>query len=160
MSWRLGGRGLRLRQDNQPQSKGSFEWAEFHVRWLPSVAFSGNGASALDARGHMAVSIPESDWKKFRRLREVALERFCDRTLQEIAKLAADASSGLHQRYLKIYTLMQRRDREMGRAFDDPRRSWALQQLSVMYALGLLEVGELDAFTDKTREVVKFLSTR
>jgi hypothetical protein len=108
----------------------------------------------------MAAHIPESDWKKFRRLREVALERFCDRTLKEIARLAADASSGSHQRYLEIYEFIQRRDREMGRAFDDPRRSRALQQLSAMHALGLLEVGELDAFTDETGEAVKFLSAR
>jgi hypothetical protein len=34
-----------------------------------------------------------------------------------------------------------------------------LQQLSAIQALGLLEVGELDAFTDETREAVVFLST-
>jgi hypothetical protein len=107
----------------------------------------------------MAAHLPESDWKKFRRLREVALERLCDRTLQEIVRLAADASSGAHQRYLAIYELIQRRDREMARAFDDPRRSRVLQQLSAMHALGLLEVGELDAFTDETREAVELLST-
>lgn len=108
----------------------------------------------------MAAHVPESDWKKFRRFREVALERFCDRTLQEIARLAADPSSGSHQRYLKIYALIERRDREIGRAFNDPRRSRALHQLSAMHALGLLEAGELDAFTDETREAVKLFSTR
>jgi hypothetical protein len=113
----------------------------------------------LDGRCHMAAHIPESDWRQFRRLREVALERWCDRTLQEIVRLAADASSGSHQRYLAIYELIQRRDRDMARAFDDPRRSRALQQLSAMHALGLLEVGELAAFTDATREAVEFLST-
>ncbi len=107
----------------------------------------------------MAAQVPESDWKKFRRLREVALERLCDRTLKEIARLAVDASSGSHQRYLEIYELIQRRDREIARAFNDPRRSRALQQLSAMHALGLLEDGELDAFTDETRETVEFLST-
>jgi hypothetical protein len=79
--------------------------------------------------------------------------------LQEIARLATDASSGAHQRYLTIYALMQRRDREIARTFNDPRRSRALQQLSAMHALGLLEVGELNAFTEETREAVKFLST-
>jgi hypothetical protein len=107
----------------------------------------------------MAAHVSESDWKKFRRLREVALERLCDRTLKEIVRLAADASSGSHQRYLEIYDLIQRRDRDMARAFDDPRRSRVLQQLSAMHALGLLEVGELEAFTDETREAVEFLST-
>jgi hypothetical protein len=107
----------------------------------------------------MAAHVPESDWKQFRSLREVALERLCDRTLQEIVRLAADASSGSHQRYLEIYELIQKRDREMARAFDDPRRSRVLQQLSAMHALDLLEVGELDAFTDETRKAVEFLST-
>lgn len=108
----------------------------------------------------MARQIPESDWKKFRRLREVALERFSDRILKEIASLASDPSSGPHPRYLEIYRLIHRRDREMARAFNDPRRSNALQHLSAMHALGLLEVGELDAFTDETRKVVEFLATQ
>jgi hypothetical protein len=107
----------------------------------------------------MAAHLPESDWKKFRRLREVALERLCDRTLKEIVRLATNASSGSHQKYLAIYEFIQKRDREMASAFNDPRRSRALQQLSAMHALGLLEVGELDVFTDETREAVEFLST-
>ena len=106
----------------------------------------------------MAAHVPESDWKTFRRFREIALERLCNRTLQEIARLAADASSGAHQRYLAIYKLMQRRDREIACAFDDPRRSRMLQQLSAMQALELLEGEELDAFTNETRETVAFLS--
>lgn len=107
----------------------------------------------------MARDFPESDWKKFRKLREVALERLCNRILKEILALAADTSSGPHQRYLEIYELICRRDREIGSAFNDPRRLRALQQLSAMHALGLLEAGELDAFTEETRTRVGFLST-
>jgi hypothetical protein len=68
-------------------------------------------------------------------------------------------SSGSHQKYLATWEFIQKRDREMASAFNDPRRSRALQQLSAMHALGLLEVGELDVFTDETREAVEFLST-
>ncbi|MCG8366668.1 MAG: hypothetical protein MJA27_25460 [Pseudanabaenales cyanobacterium] len=107
----------------------------------------------------MASSISESDWKKFRKLREVALERFCGQTLQEVTKLAATSPLSSHQRYLKIYELIQQRDREIARMFNNPRRSQALEQLCSMHALGLLENEELDAFTDETRNVVKLFSS-
>ncbi len=45
-------------------------------------------------------SFPESDWKIFRELREVALERFCKRVLEELELLWQDASGSYHERYL------------------------------------------------------------
>lgn len=107
----------------------------------------------------MTAPVPKSDWKKFLKLREVALERFCTQTLQEVEKLAADHSSNAHQRYLKIYELLQERDRDLARMFDSPRRSQMLLQLGGMYALGLLEAGELEEFTRETRDRLAFFSS-
>ncbi|MEM8641028.1 MAG: peptide ABC transporter substrate-binding protein [Cyanobacteria bacterium P01_G01_bin.54] len=103
--------------------------------------------------------IPEADWKKFRKLREVALERFCDRTLQEITTIAANDAASSHQRYLKIYDFIQAQDQDLSRAFDAPRRSQMLEQLIAMQGLGLFTTEDLDQFTDATREVLDFLFT-
>ena len=107
----------------------------------------------------MTRSIPESDWKKFSQLREVVLERFCDRILQELTEVAATESLSSHQRYLKIYELIHKRDQEIARTFNNPRRSQMLMQLGSMQGLGLLEKGELDVFTDDTRNVMELFSS-
>ena len=106
----------------------------------------------------MSVVIPESDWKVFRKLREAALERFCERVLGEIVRIASDDGITFHNRYLHIYKLIEERDNQIARAFNDPRRSNALLQLAVIYALDLVTDNELLAFTPATRGVVQSLS--
>jgi hypothetical protein len=70
--------------------------------------------------------IPESDWKVFRQLHPIALGRYSQRVLDEIAQIAADTKETPHERYLKIYKVVQQRDRTMGEAFNDLRRSTAI----------------------------------
>ena len=98
---------------------------------------------------------PESDWKVFRQLREVALDRFCRRVLDEIEPLRLNASRSHHERYLDVLRLLQERDQELADAFDDPRRSQMILQLGAMHAYGLLEPEELARFTPRTRATVE-----
>ena len=106
----------------------------------------------------MSRDLPESDWKAFRKLREVALARFCERVLGEIGTIASTGATSCHDRYLKIYRLIDNRDEELARAFNDPQRSRAILQLAAINSYGLLSEEELLSFTSETREVVAFLS--
>lgn len=105
----------------------------------------------------MSREFPESDWKVFRQLREIALQRFCEAVLVESREAASDTSKSAHERYLDLYRIFQRRDRELGEAFDNPRRSTAMIQLVVIHSRGLLEPVELARFTDATRNVLSEL---
>jgi hypothetical protein len=102
--------------------------------------------------------VPESDWKIFRELRELALERFCKRVLDELPRFGEDTSRNHHERYLELYGWLQDRDDELARAFNDPRRSGMLLQLAVIHALGLLEPDELARFTSETRDSVQSIA--
>lgn len=106
----------------------------------------------------MSRNLPESDWKAFRKVRDVALARFCERVLGEIATIASNEATSHHDRYLKIYRLIDDRDEELARAFNDPRRSRAILQLAAINSYGLLSEEELQSFTPETRETVEFLS--
>lgn len=106
----------------------------------------------------MSRDFPESDWKVFRKLREVALERFCERVLGDIGRIASNGTKSHHARYLEIYRLVEQRDEELADAFNDPRRSRAVLQLVAMHSHGLLTQDELLAFTPETRETVEALS--
>ena len=76
----------------------------------------------------MLREIKEADWKVLRRLHPVALERFCERVLAEIGSVNNDSARNFHQRYLDIFEIIERRDREMARIFDDLKRSRALSR--------------------------------
>jgi DNA-directed RNA polymerase specialized sigma24 family protein len=60
----------------------------------------------------MATDIKESDWKVFRRLHKIALERFCQRVLKEVQAAAAEHTDGYHDTYLKVFTLVRDRDKQ------------------------------------------------
>jgi len=101
---------------------------------------------------------PESDWKVFRELRELALERFCERVLDDIEPLRLNTSRNYHERYLDVSRFLQERDEKLGRAFNDPRRSQMIFQLATMHAYGLLEPNELARFSVRTRAIVESLA--
>lgn len=100
---------------------------------------------------------PERDWKVFRELREVALERYCERVLDEVSSLVVDSEKTHHGRYLEVRRLLKTHDSEVARAFNSPKRSVAIIQLSVMVANRLFEQEELMRFSENTRRSVETL---
>jgi hypothetical protein len=100
----------------------------------------------------MSNGILEADWKVLRQLHPVALERFCQSVLSEIVRLASDSEKGSHERYLAVFDLLRRRDKELANAFDDMRRSTALRHICSLQSLGLLTGEEFARFSPGTRE--------
>jgi hypothetical protein len=105
----------------------------------------------------MVHAISESDWKVFRQLQPIALERFCQRVLSEVGRLASDISKNSHEQYLAVFKLIERRDRELADAFNDLRRSTALEQLACIQSHELLTDEEFTRFSSQTRDAVQFL---
>jgi inhibitor of KinA sporulation pathway (predicted exonuclease) len=101
--------------------------------------------------------IKESDWKILRELYSVSLERFCRQILLEVKQIDADGAKSFHQKYLDIFRLVQRRDREIARVFNNPRRSTALIQLAEMESRSLLSAGEYLRFSEGTRNIIAHL---
>jgi hypothetical protein len=106
----------------------------------------------------MEHEFPESDWKTFRELRQVALERFCKRVLDEVPRFSLDTERSNHERYLELFRWLGERNGELAQAFDDPRRSQMLWQLAAIYAYGLLEPDEFARLTAQTRERIQLLA--
>ncbi len=106
----------------------------------------------------MSHGVVESDWKVFRELREVALERFCERILGEAKALASDDSATSHKRFLELYSLVNDRNQDIASSFDAPRRSAMLAQLAHMCRHDLFEPEELDRFTPDTRDTARSIA--
>ena len=105
----------------------------------------------------MMRQIKESDWKIFRKLHSVALDRFCGQILMEIERINSDRVKGFHQKYLDIYKLLHRRDKEMAQIFDGLRRSTALTQIAPIKDRGLLTEDEFLRFSQETRDAVDLM---
>jgi hypothetical protein len=109
-------------------------------------------------RGIALNGFPESDWRRFRELRQIALERFCKRTLEEVQTILRDGSRTHHEQYVDVFRLLQRRDDELAHAFEDPRRSRMIGQLVAIYSSGLLESEEVERFWERTRATIESLA--
>jgi hypothetical protein len=105
----------------------------------------------------MERAIRESDWKLFRELQPLAIERFCQRVLAEVSRLGADAGRSNQERYLAVYKLLRQRDDELADAFNGPRRSTAVLQLARVRFQELLSEEEFARFSPETRAHVQSL---
>ncbi len=103
----------------------------------------------------MPAGIPERDWKLFRQLRSVALERFCERVLSEIKDASSASDQSAHERYLKVFHTVKEENKRLATLFDDPRRSTAWTQLCLIRAAALLTDEEMDRFSPDTLESVR-----
>jgi hypothetical protein len=103
----------------------------------------------------MAYEIKETDWKLLRRLHEVALERFCQRVVEEVNALTTDRAGDYHECFLKLFTLINKRNKALARTFDDLRRSNALILLTNIMEASLLSAEEFSQFGPETRDAVE-----
>lgn len=100
------------------------------------------------------MNIPERDWKHLRVVHRAALERYCERVLDECTSAAADPSRTAHERYLALFKLIRDRDDEIAAAFNGMRRSQAMTHLIAMRELGVVTEEEWAGFSSEMQEAV------
>lgn len=105
----------------------------------------------------MQREIKESDWKLLSQLRTATLERFCQRILSEIENINANHAISAHQRYLEIYQVIHRRNKEVAQIFNDHRRSTAFFEIAAIQSHGLLTPEEFLRFSQETRDAVSWV---
>jgi len=105
------------------------------------------------------MDIPETDWKKFKPLREKALERYCERVLKEIDSIKSETDHSRHEMYLKIFAFIEDKDQKLEQIFDGYSRSRALFQLSMFKSEKLLEPADFECFSQETQDYLEAFST-
>ncbi|HEU4557167.1 MAG TPA: hypothetical protein VFS20_04930 [Longimicrobium sp.] len=98
----------------------------------------------------------ESEWKTLRTVKEAALERHCGRILDE-CQAVIQGSGSSHERYLRLYEVVENGDNQISWAFNDLRRSVADERLAFMVQLGLVTDEELGRFSGETRERTRLI---
>jgi len=107
----------------------------------------------------MSSHIPESDWRRFREVHGALLERYCTRVLSDLASVIQDAGGTAHERYLRAYKLIHKRDEDLARAFNDFRRSTAVMHLAIMRRMKLLTDEDLSRFSEQTQFYVRQIAS-
>jgi hypothetical protein len=74
-----------------------------------------------------------------------------------IERVKHDNARSFHQRYLDIFNIVERCDREMERIFDDLKRSIALMMLAQLRANGVLTGAEFSSLSPETRSAIGLL---
>lgn len=105
------------------------------------------------------MSIPESDWKRLRSLKPIALERLCTSALAECADLLVSPAPSAHERFLALLQRVHEKNEDIAEAFDNHRRSTAVHRLAAMVSLGLLTDEEFAQFTEETQQQIRTLAS-
>lgn len=98
-------------------------------------------------------SITETDWKVYRQLHPILVNRYCQQVLQEINKLGSENEKNPHERYLAVFQAIQRHDREIELLFNNPRRSATLMQIMAINSRGLFTEEERTLFSSDIHEM-------
>ncbi len=100
--------------------------------------------------------ISESDWKKFKKIKEAALERFCGNILEDVSEgLASRVNPTNHGKYLYLYKLIENYDKQIALLFNDHSRSKATIQLIMLRQEGLVTEVDIQGLSNELKEHTK-----
>ncbi|MBU3006007.1 hypothetical protein [Paraglaciecola arctica] len=94
----------------------------------------------------------ESDWKKFKQIKELALEKYCSSVLSECKEVVLNEQQHSHERYLYLYNMLQNRNEHMALMFDGHSRSKAWLQLIALRREGLTDEALVEELSEEFRE--------
>lgn len=93
----------------------------------------------------------EDDWKHFKKIQALALDRLCARRLEQLQQHCTSTAGTNFERLEKVLSTAKEASNDYKRAFTDLRRSTAFMRLLQMVALRLVSGEELEGFSAQTR---------
>ena len=75
-------------------------------------------------------NIPESDWKKLRKIKDSLLNEACENIFTKVEKLIHNRSGNEHAIYLKLWKLIDVENNKIASMFDDLKRSNAFVKIA------------------------------
>ena len=102
-------------------------------------------------------SVPESDWKKLRAMKDDVLNIACERIFEKIEKIMKEREGSEHEAYLQLWKLLKQEDRKISIMFDDLKRSNAIHKLAAWKHENVVSDKRFAGFSEETQETVKVL---
>jgi hypothetical protein len=106
-------------------------------------------------------SVPEKDWKIFRKLQAELTATACELIFAKVAILTESRKSCEHKSYLELYDLIKNEDAKIAEMFNNPTRNNVLLKIVAIRQFGVLSNEQFQMFTSETQERVNsFLELR
>lgn len=99
-------------------------------------------------------SVPEKDWKLFRKLQIELTAKACEMVFAQVDELAKNRAGKEHQSYLDLYQLIQAEDSKIAEMFNNPTRNNVLFKIVALKDFGVLTAEQLQMFSAETQNTV------
>ncbi|MBA6296068.1 hypothetical protein [Colwellia sp. MB02u-9] len=99
-------------------------------------------------------SIPEKDWKLFRKLQSELTAKACELVFRQVNNIANVRSGKEHESYLDLYRLIETEDAKIAEMFDNPTRNNVILKIVTLKKYDVLSVEQLEMFSEETQEFV------
>jgi len=96
-------------------------------------------------------SVPEKDWKLFRKLQVELTAKACEMVFAQVDNLAKNRVGKEHQSYLDLYHLIQAEDAKIAEMFNNPTRNNVLLKIVTLKKFGELTAEQLQMFSHETQ---------
>jgi len=100
-------------------------------------------------------SVPEKDWKLFRKLQTQLTAKACESVFKQVENVVNDRIGKEHQSYLDLYALIDVEDAKIAEMFNNPTRNNVLLKIVALKSHGVLSDQQLQMFSEETQEVVR-----
>lgn len=102
-------------------------------------------------------SVPEKDWKLFRKLQVELTATACDLIFKKVENITNDRAGKEHQSYLDLYRLIEKEDAKIAEMFNNPTRNNILLKIVALKKHGVLSDEQLQLFSEETQDFVSRL---
>ena len=102
-------------------------------------------------------SVPEKDWKLFRKLQIELTAKACDLIFTQVEKVANNRVGKEHQSYLDLYQLIQTEDAKIAEMFNNPTRNNVLLKIVALQNHGVFTAEQFKMFSIETQKRVSSL---
>ncbi|MBO1519410.1 hypothetical protein [Oceanisphaera pacifica] len=99
-------------------------------------------------------SVPERNWKLFRRLQAELLATASDLVFKKVERLSQDRAGKEHQSYLDLYCLIKEEDEKIAQMFNNPTRNNVLFKIGFLKQYGILSDEQFQLFSEETQKRV------
>lgn len=99
-------------------------------------------------------SVPEKDWKLFRKLQNDLTAKTCELIFVKVEALAKNREGIEHKSYLDLYGLIQAEDAKIAEMFNNPTRNNILLKIVSLKGYGIFTEEQFQMFSQETRDRV------
>ena len=103
-------------------------------------------------RGSIMSSVPEKDWKLFRKLQNDLTAKTCELIFVKVEELAKKREGIEHKSYLDLFDLIQAEDAKIAEMFNNPTRNNILLKLVSLKNYDILTEEQFQMFSQQTQD--------